>query len=126
MTTASDTPRTPSQLRALRRFALTWAWDQAYHAAACFVPGTVSIPAKARALLARGWVEAKLAEKHGHLVVAEAADKPALAAPAARTAAFIRREIDDLENRDRLGIFGLARLSSLRAELLSAEYRAAA
>ena len=123
MVVTSETPRSAATLRSLCRFAMTWAWDQAYHVAS-YTPGTVSIPAKARELLARGWVEAKLAEKHGHLVVAEAAAPTP--APAARSAAFVRREITDLENRDRLGIFGLARLSNLRAELHAAEHRAAA
>lgn len=119
----STTTRTPAQLAALRRYAMTWAWDRAHHVVSCYRPGAKDLLTEARRLLAHGWVEAKLAERHGHLVVAEAvAPTPA---PAARTADFIRREIEDLENRDRLGVFGLARLSSLRAELHSAEYRAA-
>lgn len=111
--------RTSAQVAALRRYAMTWAWDQAYHVVSCYTPGAKNLVTEARRLLKQGWVEAKLAERHGHLVVREAA-APA-PAPAARTADFIRREIDDLENRDRLGVFGLARLSSLRAELHAAE-----
>lgn len=115
--------RTPDQLSALRRFAMTWAWNQAYHVVSCYRPGARDLLTEARRLLAQGWVEAKLAETHGHLVVAEAvAPTPA---PTARTAEFIRREIMDLENRDRLGVFGLSRLSALHAELRAAEHRAA-
>lgn len=116
--TAKNT-RTAAQLSALRRYAMTWAWDQAYHAMSYTTPGTRKLVDVFRSLLARGWHEARLAEKHGHLVVREAAaPQPA---PAARAVAFVRAEIADLENRDRLGIFGLARLSALRVELHAAE-----
>ena len=47
-----------------------------------------------------------------------------VAAPAARPVTFIRAEIERMENTDRLGPAGLARLSTLRAELHAVEIRA--
>lgn len=122
MPATAKAPRTAAQLQALRRYAMTWAWDQAYHFASYYRPGAVHVQTEARKLLARGWVEAKLAEKHGHLEVLEAAAEVAApAVSAARPIAFIPSEIEDLENRDRLGAFGLGRLSALRAELHAAK-----
>ncbi len=119
-----STPRSAATLRALRRYAMTWAWDQAYHIVSQYAPGTRHLVTEARRLLARGWEMARIAERHGHLVVQEAAAP--MPAPAARSVSFIKAEIADLENRDRLGVFGLGRLSALRAELHSAEHRRAA
>lgn len=115
--------RTAAQLQALRRFAMTWAWDQARHIVSCYAPSTRDLVTEARRLLARGWVEAKLAERHGYLTVAA----PAVtigATPAARSVARVRAEIEDMENHDRLGAYGLARLSALRTEIHAIEVRA--
>ena len=118
MPSAANTPRSAATLRAHRRYAMTCAWDQAYHVVSCYAPGAKNVATEARQLLAQGWVEAKLAEKHGHLIVTEVV--AVAPAPAVRHVAFIKAEIEDLENRDRLGVPGLARLSALHVELNAA------
>src|SRR5690349_8538424 len=117
MPATAKAARTSAQLRALLRFAMNAAWEQAAHIVSCYAPGTKDLVTEARRLLAWGWKEAKLAETHGHLVVEAAAEVTASAVHAARPTTFIRSEIERMENTDRLGPAGLARLSVLRAEL---------
>ncbi|EYD73843.1 hypothetical protein Rumeso_04578 [Rubellimicrobium mesophilum DSM 19309] len=52
MVTTAKTTRTAAQLRALRRFALTAAWDQAAHVVSCYAPGAKDLVTEARRLLA--------------------------------------------------------------------------
>ena len=54
MTTAAKTTRTPAQLRALRRFAMIAALDQAAHVVSCYAPGAKDLVTEARRLLACG------------------------------------------------------------------------
>lgn len=116
MTTVPNAPRTAAQVTALRRYAMTFAWQRARHVVSCYRPGFKDLRTEACALLALGWREAKLAEKHDRLVVREVAHT----APASRSTTFVLHEIEDLENRDRLGPSGIDRLAALRSELASA------
>lgn len=112
-------PRTAAQLRALRARVMVLAW-RAARVAVTHRPNR-DVVGEMRAALAGAWAKAREEERNGWLRLA-VASVPALPRTTASLVhvAALRAAIEDMENRDRLGVAGIERLSALRAELARA------